>query len=130
MQTTHAHLFVAVAALVRLACCTLSAFDNVINNVNVSTVLASNLINAGLDWTPASFKCWGPRGPEGNKRPGVYSRKYSIIMFFNNAKGIILTIRVLSWEMKLYKCKRYTEYYITSWLGTSDWLAHIHLLSI
>ena len=25
---------------------------------------------------PASFKRRGPRGPEGNKRPGVYSRKY------------------------------------------------------
>ena len=27
---------------------------------------------------PASFKRRGLRGPEGNKHPGVYSRKYSI----------------------------------------------------
>ena len=68
VQTTHARLFVAVAALARNAA-------RFINKFNVSTVRASNLINAGLDWTPASFKRRGYRGPEGNNCPGVYSRK-------------------------------------------------------
>ena len=89
-------------------CCTLSTFDHVINKFDVSTVRASNLINAGLDWTPASFiKCRGPRGPEGNKCPGIYSRKYGInillvkfsdlcLLFYDSVAFLGFSIRSLN----------------------------------
>ena len=49
VQTTHARLFVAVAALARHAARCLPSIASLINLMLVYTVRASNLINAGLD---------------------------------------------------------------------------------
>ena len=78
VQTTHARLFVAVAALARHAARCLPSITLLINLKLVQYVYISNLINAGST------------GPEGNRQPGVYSRKYSTFLCQLTTLGLLI----------------------------------------